>query len=103
MTNGEKAHHWRFIKTTLVDEFEVGPITEAEFISEIKASSVKMKTQVSSPTRTKGGWVEAGQLPAIAKMIEKVIAAKAAKKKAAADEKRQNKEAAKEEGVAADP
>lgn len=51
-------------------ESAVGPISESEFVKRLKDGSINRESLVMSATRTKGKWVQAGKVPAIAKLIQ---------------------------------
>lgn len=60
-------HQWSYKQRG--SESAVGPIDEPEFVGLVKSGTIDARTLVSSPTRTKGKWVEANRIPALAKFF----------------------------------
>ena len=60
------SHQWHYLKKTLLNEEQVGPVPEAEFVEAIKSGQITHKSKVFSATRTRNQWAEAGKVPAVA-------------------------------------
>ena len=86
-------HHFSFLMSTLTGEEQIGPISQSQFIEQIRKGNVKRKTKVHSASQTKNQWVTADKLPIYARTVDQLK-----KEQAIAEAKdREVKESAKNE------
>ena len=57
------SHQWFYIKPGMISDETVGPLTQKEFIRAVRDGKVARDGLVSSPTQTKGQWMEVQQIP----------------------------------------
>ncbi len=96
-------HTWQFLKRSIINGDEQMPATEAQIVKLATAGKIKRNTQVFSPTRTKGKWLEAASVPGLVKAIEKGEAARAASKADAKHQKAIDKKAKSDAAANAEP
>ena len=64
-------HVWYYVTEGVLGTTQnVGPVPEAEIVSLARESRINHDTLVSSPTRTKGGWVAAKQIPGLLRAFQ---------------------------------
>lgn len=97
-------HVWSYQAESLIGTTsEVGPITEPQLLEAARAGKLKPETLVTSPTRTKGGWVKVQQIAGLMQAIASGSQEREAAKEQAAKEKAANQQtAAAERQTAAD-
>lgn len=61
-------HQWSYKQSDI--EHTTGPISEPELVQRLKDGSINHGSLVMSPTRTKGKWVLASKIPALAKFLK---------------------------------
>jgi TM2 domain-containing membrane protein YozV len=74
-------HAWYVIEKTTFKESNVGPISEPQLKQMASEGRVNRETKISSQSRTKGKWIDAGSIGAIEKIIASKEAAAVALKK----------------------
>jgi len=62
-------HVWYYLSEGVLDDKTEGPISEQEFVELLKAGKISLKSQVSSPTRTRGKWHQVQSLSSLVRVV----------------------------------
>lgn len=90
---------WYYVKSGLVEDTNVGPISDSAFLEMAYSGELKASTLVLHQANTKGQWVQVSQIPAARKKIEQGLEDRRLAKEQKAQEKVAAKEAQKQAAI----
>ena len=67
------AHQWTYMKKGMIEDTQIGPIEEKQFLTEVRSGEISLDTLVLSDTRTKGKWYKLSQIPGCVKIHEEGV------------------------------
>jgi hypothetical protein len=76
------SHQWFYIKTGMVSDETIGPLSEADFVQLVREGNVKRDAAVASPTRTNNQWISLSDVPGLVTIWDEGQAARDAQRQA---------------------